>query len=714
MESHTPKEFYVVNCPVHGVKCGDAWEQLEIKEKLYAYYFYRASWEGSMICWFQRSYESPALFVLLQIVFSQDIDALKEAAINEGISEEEWKQFCAYSAAVFNNCGNYKSFGDTKFLPELSSMSFWTIVKVSRNYTVYQEVCDKIWESISLEVYSETPPYYKIGFSNDDENSSYYSSNITKEDATMVDNFMKSQKISPLNTRLEKDGTEFEVKLASSKKVLEMEMEYLKSYDYEGNKIKITRGDFDAFMDAIILNLSQAKNYTANETQRQMIENYIINFETGNMEYHKNAMKNWISDVGPTIETNIGYIETYLDPLGVRAEYEGFVSIVDKEISKMFSKLVENAEALIKYLPWDKAFEKDKFNKPDFTSLNVLAFACSGTPIGINLPNYDDVRENLGYKNVDLTNVYPKLSYDKIQYLKDDAKEIYYKYEHDAMTLLVALHELLGHGTGKLLTKDVETGRFNFDYENVLNPFTGEKITSYYMSNETWSSKFGKLHSGYEECRADSVALYLAQYEEPYQIFFKDRQQEWFDIRYVMWLDMIKSGIGGLVFYDEKTQQFTQAHIIASFVIMRVLYNEGDIFDIEFTQKDGKDYFYINLEPENVEEKCFQALKPFLNKLHVLKCMGDFDQAQSWFGEYMKVDDNFLKLKKIVIENRLPRRLEVQPNLFMTPYGDVEYKDYDTSHEGIIRSYVERFPDLFHTHVYDEWVKNMDKYRIKL
>lgn len=60
------------------------------------------------------------------------------------------------------------------------------------------------------------------------------------------------------------------------------------------------------------------------------------------------------------------------------------------------------------------------------------------------------------------------------------------KYDKESLTLIVALHELLGHGTGKLFTKDVETGKLNFP-EDLKNPFTGEPITTYYLSNETWS-----------------------------------------------------------------------------------------------------------------------------------------------------------------------------------------------------------------------------------
>ena len=74
--------------------------------------------------------------------------------------------------------------------------------------------------------------------------------------------------------------------------------------------------------------------------------------------------------------------------------------------------------------------------------------------------------------------------------------------------MIVALHELLGHGTGKLFEEN-ENGEKNFDPAVVKNPFTGEDITTCYANGETWGQKFGKLHSGYEECRADSVALHL-------------------------------------------------------------------------------------------------------------------------------------------------------------------------------------------------------------
>ena len=81
-----------------------------------------------------------------------------------------------------------------------------------------------------------------------------------------------------------------------------------------------------------------------------------------------------------------------MDPLKSKAEFEGFTAIVDKTKSKILKNLVKNNSKFISYLTWPKEFENKEFKKPDFTSLEVVTFASSGVPIGICIPNYDDIR----------------------------------------------------------------------------------------------------------------------------------------------------------------------------------------------------------------------------------------------------------------------------------------------------------------------------------
>jgi len=123
-----------------------------------------------------------------------------------------------------------------------------------------------------------------------------------------------------------------------------------------------------------------------------MMRLYVEHFNSGNVKTHKNSSVAWIKDKGPIVESYIGFIETYLDPLHRRAEFESWVAFVNKKESKVFEDLVTHAEKFIPHLPWGKDFECDEFSKPDYTTLDVLTFATSGTPLGINIPNYDDIR----------------------------------------------------------------------------------------------------------------------------------------------------------------------------------------------------------------------------------------------------------------------------------------------------------------------------------
>lgn len=68
--------------------------------------------------------------------------------------------------------------------------------------------------------------------------------------------------------------------------------------------------------------MKNAKEFCANEFQSKMLDDYIESFRTGSIKKHKDSQRWWVKDKKPVVEANIGWIETYIDPVGVRAYYE--------------------------------------------------------------------------------------------------------------------------------------------------------------------------------------------------------------------------------------------------------------------------------------------------------------------------------------------------------------------------------------------------------
>lgn len=204
-----------------------------------------------------------------------------------------------------------------------------------------------------------------------------------------MQSFLDSKEIRSENTRLtkktENEKVTYELLVASADTSAFKECRIMDiGSTVDGATLRVVYGDHAKDLAGVISYLEKAKEYAANENQTSMIDSYIDSFKTGSIEAHKESQRHWVKDKSPSVETNIGFVESLRDPHGVRAEWDGLVAIVNKEKSKKFVEMVEKATEFIVQLPWNgvaagfKAvergpFEAQKFVKPDYTSLEGIS-----------------------------------------------------------------------------------------------------------------------------------------------------------------------------------------------------------------------------------------------------------------------------------------------------------------------------------------------------
>ena len=160
--------------------------------------------------------------------------------------------------------------------------------------------------------------------------STYYpaSPGISREEIEKVGELLGSKGILPENTRIRKSkGGDYEVLIASalSKPPPEgsdagEDTSWELSSPLEGKKASLVFGDHQEEMAKIALHIKKAGLHAANDTQKQMMDEYAKSFGTGSLKAFKESQKLWVKDKGPEVESNIGFIETFRDPAGVRGE----------------------------------------------------------------------------------------------------------------------------------------------------------------------------------------------------------------------------------------------------------------------------------------------------------------------------------------------------------------------------------------------------------
>src|SRR5262249_40161191 len=107
-------------------------------------------------------------------------------------------------------------------------------------------------------------------------------------------------------------------------------------------------------------------------------------------------------------------IEVYLDARGIKGAWESLVYFVDKHKTEGIQQLAEAAAWFEERMPWDPQWRRKEVKGVTAKAINVVVEGGDSapiTPIGINLPNDQQIREAHGSKSVSLSNITE--AYDK-------------------------------------------------------------------------------------------------------------------------------------------------------------------------------------------------------------------------------------------------------------------------------------------------------------
>jgi dipeptidyl-peptidase-3 len=248
-------------------------------------------------------------------------------------------------------------------------------------------------------------------------------------------------------------------------------------------------GRYSAQIGAIVQHL-EAAIPSATEAMARALRALVTFYRTGEESDREAYDVAWVHDKASPVDTINGFIEVYLDARSIKGAWEAIVFYVNQEKTSQIRTIAEQAQWFEDHMPWDSIYRKEGVRGVTANAIDVvIETGDSGpvTPVGINLPNDQSIRERHGSKSVSLSNV--NEAYDRstlpefrteFSWTAEEAERAK-RWNAFAGELTTNMHEVIGHGSGKVAE------RLNGNPQSAL-----------------------KEHfSAIEESRADLVALYF-------------------------------------------------------------------------------------------------------------------------------------------------------------------------------------------------------------
>ena len=191
--------------------------------------------------------------------------------------------------------------------------------------------------------------------------------------------------------------------------------------------------------------------------QAKVIGDLVRYYQTGDFKDWLQFGTDWVQN-NATVDFANGFIEVYRDARGAKGSSQSFVSVTDKPLTDKMAKLAANAAYFEQKAPWDNKYKKTQFAPPVVKAIETLIETgdFSVTVVGDNLPNENEIHEKYSTKNFLFTGSSRALDQAGGSGILNEfgasPEEIARdrKYGPEAEDLMTALHEVIGHGSGKL------------------------------------------------------------------------------------------------------------------------------------------------------------------------------------------------------------------------------------------------------------------------
>lgn len=626
--------------------------ELTTKQKELAYYLYEAALSGRDIIWDQKYKHNLKIRRTLEAIWKH---------YKGDRSGSDFAEFETYTKRVWFANGIHHHYASDKIMPGFSFDAFKSMVQSTPSSKLPLDNGESVDNLLSFL----KPIMFDPNVDSKTVNLEAGVDNI-KASANNFYEGVTQKEVEDFYSKMRDPNDETPISYGLNSKLMKK----------NGEIVEVTwkiGGMYSQAIEKIVYWLEKASTVAENAEQKKALDLLIEYYKTGDLRKFDEYNIAWVADVNSTIDVVNGFIEVYQDALGKKGSFESVVSIKDFEATKKIETIASNAQWFEDNAPLLPEHKKDKVKGIIGKSINVIVEsgdAAPSTPIGINLPNSNWIRQQHGSKSVALGNIVAAYNTssgkspvaDEFS-LNEKTKMRSAKYGNLSSELHTDMHEVIGHASGKLepgvATPDVTLK----NYQNAL-----------------------------EEARADLVALYYITDQKLVDIGVMPT----IEVGYAEYDSYLLNGLMLQLNRIDLGKTIEEAHMRNRQLIAKWVLEKGKPEKVvEMIKRNGKTYVQIN-----DYDKLRVLFGDLLREIQRIKSQGDFEAGQALIENYgVKIDPAIHKevKERFAKLNVAPYKGFIQPKLTPVIEGGkfVDVKlEYPDSFSQQMMEYAERYSFL--------------------